>query len=409
MTGRDPGELGIYGFRNRRDHGYNGLELVSSYAVGEPAIWDYLGISGRYSIIMGMPLTFPPRPLRGEMVADFMAPEGARNITYPLVLLEELEASFGKLLLEEPDFRGREVEHTIGRIRSIALQRFKMARHLLTTRKWDFAAVIETGCDRLQHMCWQYMDPEHVGFVPNHPLADVVAEYYGFLDEQIAMLLEGLYDNTLVIVLSDHGAKRMDGGFCINNWLIESGFLTLKHPPDQVKPLRSDQVDWSKTVAWAEGGYYGRIFLNLEGREPEGIVSPARYQTVCQEITKALEAVRGPDGNRLGNRIFQPGQIYKKCHGVPPDLILYPGNLYWRAIGSIGHPGLFIRENDTGLDGANHSQEAMIIAHDPAGEWFQELPSVVSIYDIAPTILGYFGMPIPEGLRGKPLKTRVKL
>jgi len=74
MSSRDPGELGFYGFRNRKDYSYDGYALANSTAVRVPRIWDYLGRQGLRSILLGVPQTYPPRPIRGEMVTCFLTP-----------------------------------------------------------------------------------------------------------------------------------------------------------------------------------------------------------------------------------------------------------------------------------------------------------------------------------------------
>ena len=74
--------------------------------------------------------------------------------------------------------------------------------------------------------------------------------------------------------MSDHGARPMMGGICFNDWLIENGYLTLKEPVREPTPSAKTAIDWSRTVAWGDGGYYGRLFLNVAGREPQGVVQP---------------------------------------------------------------------------------------------------------------------------------------
>ena len=94
-------------------------------------------------------------------------------------------------------------------------------------------------------------------------------------------------DDTIVLVVSDHGAQRLDGGFCVNEWLVREGLLVLKSYPEEVTPFAKLQVDWEKTKVWSEGGYYARVFMNVKGREPQGVIDRADYESVRDEI-KAL-------------------------------------------------------------------------------------------------------------------------
>ena len=115
-----------------------------------------------------------------------------------------------------------------------------------------------------------------------------------------------------MLVVSDHGAKRMDGGIRVNEWLRREGLLQTAREPNGVSALRDVGVDWSRTTAWGEGGYYGRIFLNVRGREPEGTVAPEDYERVRDELAERLAAIPGPDGEPLGTRVFKPEEHLRR-------------------------------------------------------------------------------------------------
>ena len=113
--------------------------------------------------------------------------------------------------------------------------------------------------------------------------------------EQALSLLEVLPDDAMTIVMSDHGARPMMGGLCFNDWLIQERYLTLADPVSAVTPMKEANVDWGRTVAWGDGGYYGRLFLNVKGREPQGILEPARYEEVRDElIAKLMGTMQAP-------------------------------------------------------------------------------------------------------------------
>src|SRR5262249_21405694 len=173
-------------------------------------------------------------------------------------------------------------------------------------------------------------------------------------------LLEVLPDDAVVIVMSDHGARRMDGGVCFNEWLGREGYLSFTETPTVPTAIGKAPIDWPKTVAWGDGGYYGRLFLNVQGREPQGIVEPADYERVRDELIQALEAMAGPDGGPLGTKVFKPQDVYPEVRGVAPDLIVYFGDLEWRSVGQVGGGEVFTYENDTGPDGANHDRTGVV-------------------------------------------------
>ncbi|MGH7822167.1 MAG: alkaline phosphatase family protein, partial [Candidatus Binatia bacterium] len=167
-----------------------------------------------------------------------------------------------------------------------------------------------------------------------------------------------------VLVVSDHGAKRMDGGICINEWLIRNGYLRLHSTPAEPKRLDQVDVDWDRTIAWGEGGYHGRIYLNVKGREPRGVIVPSDYEKVRQELIAAIEAIEDPDGRVIGSRAYRPEDMYPHgARGIAPDLTVYFGDLSWRSVGSVGLGAVHTFENDTGPDEANHDWKAIFLAN----------------------------------------------
>jgi predicted AlkP superfamily phosphohydrolase/phosphomutase len=147
-------------------------------------------------------------------------------------------------------------------------QHFALFRHLLRTHAWDFAMMVEIGVDRIHHGFWQYFDETHHRYQPGNPYQDVILDYYRLVDREVGLTLSELDGETAVLVYSDHGARKMVGGVCINEWLIREGHLTLRTTPASPTRLSMDDVDWPRTKAWGEGGYYGRVFINVRGREP---------------------------------------------------------------------------------------------------------------------------------------------
>ena len=184
---------------------------------------------------------------------------------------------------------------------------------------------------------------------------------------------------------------------------MQEGYLTLLEKPPGIVSLAKAKIDWSKTVCWGEGGYYSRIFFNVKGREPQGVVSPNNYEEVRAEIAQKLEAMCDEKGIPLGTKVFKPEDVYPEARGIPPELIVYFGNLKWRSVGSIGYGSTLTFENDIGPDDANHYQYGICIIHDPLAP---HTPSPaprddLDILDISPTILDLMGMQIPAEMEGK--------
>jgi predicted AlkP superfamily phosphohydrolase/phosphomutase len=258
----------------------------------------------------------------------------------------------------------------------------------------------EIAPDRLHHVFWQHWDPRHPLYEAGNKYETTFQDYYRFLDVEVGKLLEVLPEDAITIVMSDHGARPMMGGFCFNDWLAREGYLALAAQPSHVMPIKDVAIDWSQTVAWGDGGYYGRLFLNVRGREPEGIVEPSRYEEVRDELTARLEAAPGPDGTPLGTTVLKPQDVYPEVRGVAPDLIVYFGDLAWRSVGSVGNRSIYTYENDTGPDGANHDRAGVWAMAGLPGQATGEVTGL-NLVDVGPSILSMFGIDAPEGVVGR--------
>jgi len=406
MSSRTPGDLGIYGFRNRADHSYDGLFIANGAAVKEPRLWDIVGRRGMRSIVLGVPGTFPVRPLNGVMVSCFLTPSTQSQYTFPPALRNEVEDVVGEYLFDCTEFRTEDKDDLLRQIYEMTDKRFKLADHLLSTKPWDLFAMVEMGTDRIYHGFWKDMDPEHRKHLPGGPYEDAILDYHVHVDGLLANLLRHADDETAVLVVSDHGAKRMDGGIRINEWLRREGLLGLEREPEGRSSTRDCGIDWSRTKVWAEGGYYSRVFLNVEGREPEGTIPAADYERFRDELIERISAIPDDQGRPIPTRVFRPEDVYPEIKGVAPDLIVHFGDLYWRAVGTVGgDEGIYTFDNDTGPDDANHAQHGMFILRAPGVE--PGLREGAHLLDVAPTVLELLGQPVPPAMRGASLLERV--
>ena len=405
MSGYDPGQLGVYGFRNRTDYSYGKYAMANSTSIRHDRVWDILSRAGKQVILLGVPQTYPIRPLNGVVVSDFLTPSTQNAYTFPAALKEEVERVAGGYVLDVEEFRTNDKAALLRRIYEKTDKHFAVAEHLLKTKPWDFFMMVEMGTDRIHHGFWGYMDPAHPSYTPGHQYEHAIRDYYRDLDRKIGALLRLIPDDCAVLVVSDHGARAMQGGICLNEWLIQHGYLTLTRYPDRPTRLEELEIDWSRTRAWGDGGYYGRLFLNVKGREPEGIVEPAQYEPLREQLSHELRAIPDPQGRAIGTTVYRPEELYREVTGVPPDLFVYFGDLSWRSVGSVGFNTVHQLENDTGPDGANHDWDGVFIFKGPAAMVPRAVPpsNGFHIYDVAPMLLQLFGLEIPQGLRGKPM------
>jgi predicted AlkP superfamily phosphohydrolase/phosphomutase len=254
----------------------------------------------------------------------------------------------------------------------------------------------------MHHGFWKFMDPEHRKHVAGNPYEHAIRDYYRHVDSLIGDLLRHADDDTFVFVVSDHGAKRLDGGIRINEWLRREGLLATVSEPNGTSSLEQLGVDWSRTTAWGEGGYYSRIFLNVKGREPEGVIEPEDYERVRDDLAQRIASIPDDLGNPMGTMVYKPEDVYAQANGVPPDLIVLFGDLLWRAVGTLGgDEGVHTFENDTGPDDANHAQDGMLIMAGPGIEPGER--EGMHLLDVAPTVLDLLGLPRAAGMRGQSL------
>jgi predicted AlkP superfamily phosphohydrolase/phosphomutase len=410
MTGLDPGQLGFYGFTDRKDYSYDPNISITYRAVKEKTLWDYLGDHELKSIVFNLPLTYPPKPLNGILISSFLTPDKELTFTYPNTIKNEIETiADGNYIIDVENFRTENKRGLLSELYDMAKKRFRVMKSFIRNKKWNLFIAVEMGIDRMHHAFWSYCFSDHPLFQDKNEFKNVMIEYYKFIDAELAELIKEFDYDTELIIVSDHGAKTLKGTFCINDWLMQKGYLKIKNKIDRKTLFEMDNVDWEKTIAWGGGGYYGKIFLNIKDREPNGIIKENKIKNTIEKIKKEISALLDPKGNNIPNEFFEPKKIYKEINGHPPDLIIYLGNLDWRVTSSLGNKSLFMEEN-TPIDNANHAKNGIYIhsmnpksALEYNGEFRVDMKTIkqYSIYDVTPTILGKFNITIPNKMRGR--------
>ena len=401
MSSKDPGQLGFYGFRNRADHSYERMSIATSKMIRVDRVWDILSRAGKQVVVAGVPQTYPVKPVNGCMISSFLTPSTQSQFTHPPELKDELAGLLDEeYMFDVPQFRTENKDHLLEQIYKLADQHHEVVKHLMTTKPWDFFMHVDMGVDRLHHGFWKFFDERHPRYEAGNRYESAIRDYYIHLDDQIGERLALLDDETAVLVVSDHGGQPMMGGICFNEWLKQEGYLKLEYQPEGIVPLEKCEVDWEKTLAWGSGGYYARLFLNVKGREPDGVIDPADYEKVRDELAERIAGIADPDGNPIGSVAHKPEEIYREVNNIAPDLIVYFGNLKWRSVGSLGLNRIHSFENDTGPDDANHAQEGLYIYYDPQRSG-QGRGQTRHLMDIAPTILEKMGVPVPTDMQGR--------
>lgn len=448
MTGKNPGKHGIFEFVRRDHHSKRELAVNASFRHGR-AIWDLLSDAGKRVVVHNFPCTYPPHEINGLMIADFMTPRGRRDFTYPVSLLKEIEEEFGsyRLHLSQTYAEGN-VEAVLDELFDELEYKAKVTEYLMTRYEWDAFFQYFWGTDRIQHELWHIIDETH----PRHNkdeasrYRDRVYDYFKRVDEIVGRLIELAGDDPLVLIASDHGFGPVHKYCSLNIWLLQEGFLQLKRdamtrakrlmfslgltpefafklikkiPLGKLRPSRGvssqpgaskllgtfflsfNDVDWSKSVAFSKGNY-GQIFVNLEGREPNGVVSGKEYESVRDEIIERLCALADPlTGKPWIGAVFRREDIYNgPLVEDAPDIAFLPADMRHLPLGNADFTSNRFMVDAFGISGC-HRMNGVMIAH---GEAIKPASTIEArICDIAPTLLYLTGEDVPDDMDGRVL------
>ena len=256
--------------------------------------------------------------------------------------------------------------------------------------------------DRIQHMFWRYLEEDHPANTVKDKKEhrDEIRNLYRRMDTLLGQTLEKIDDETLVIVMSDHGFNSFRRGVNLNTWLYQNGYLTMNKSP-QGKEWFHD-VDWEKTRAYAVG--LGGIYLNLAGRESQGVVPSCDTQKLKKELCSKLKGLRDDQTGELAIReVYDTHKVYSGPYVADgPDLVVGFSTGYrasWLSV--TGGVTDQVLENNLKSWSGDHCINP------------PEVPGIlfcnskidrthIEITDIAPTVLDLFGVPIPKWMDGNP-------
>jgi len=444
MTGKNPGKHGVFDFCANTTHGYT-RPFVSSRDIQAKTLWTLLSEKGRRVGVINVPITYPPEEVNGFIIPGYQRALTHREYTYPAGLFKEIE-KMGYLL----DYSGDMVPYTDDKTdyiegwKRVVEARKKTSLRLMQEYEWDFFMTVYKCTDEVQHHFWRYHDNSY----PDCPedqrqrYGTVIEEFYQKVDQAVGEQVALLDKNSIVIIMSDHGAGPLHKHFNLNRWLIQEGHMGLKrmrylglarypysylyykilrrvgingidwtvprHLPRAVRKKidprlgldTSTLIDWKRTKAYMGNMTEQGIYINLKGREPEGIISPGyEYERLREELAEKLLSVKDPEtGAKIVERVFKKEELYQGPYAdKAADLYfllkdnwtyILDGTLYRNALVSPANP----------VSGT-HRMEGILIM---AGDVFKNGITLkeTSIMDIFPTILYAMGIPIPDDLDG---------
>lgn len=451
MTGKNAGKHGVFEFFMRAPGGFDEIPVSSATRSGR-TLWELLGDAGKNVLTVNVPVTYPPTPVNGNLIGDFLTPMGDRSFTWPPELLSEVEEATGPYQLYHVEvYRPGRAGVVLDELERVLEANCRANRWLIENKPWDFAMFHVWGTDRFGHELWHLLDERH----PMHDAAeahihrDRALAYWRRVDEVVGEWIAAAGDDVTTIVLSDHGFGPIHHFLVFNVWLLQQGWIRLKPRLGTflrrslfelgVSPalgyrasmklgfarmrlsagvgtrkrwlerinrifLSLNDVDWSRTKIYSKGNY-GQLFLNLRGREPHGIVEPgAEAEAVLNDVTRDLRALREPGtGEPLIGDIWRADELYEGRYADrAPDLTFLPRDMRNKALGTVDFTSHRFVEPAYGNSG-DHRMNGILFMHGPGIRQGVRMDGA-NLIDVAPTILHYLGQGVPEDFDGRVLE-----
>lgn len=430
-TGTSEGMHGVYSPFIKEPGAY-AFRAMSALDIQTKTVWEILSERGLRASVINVPTTYPVVPVNGFMVTGMLTPSLTSEFTHPPSLKSDLLAAVPDYIIEPS--RNKSKEEKSAEFRLCIDARERAIDFLLDRYDWDFLMIVFSILDRTQHDFWEDMDPEHHRHDPNGAHKNFIQEMYERCDSAVGKLLQRLPEGTPILICSDHGFCSSRYEIRMNEWLREKGLLTYNDgfsrrakkkfsewrsrvenrinvaPPAgwdnalDKKAARSravfEEIDWRRTKAFF--GQDRGIWINLRGREAEGIVAPEDFNSVRAEMRAELKELRSPlDGEPAFEQILTREEAFNGQYSDSmPDLIVVTRDPRLVPLEGRSQSGVFVKSATT--SGA-HAPYGIFIA---SGEGIRCGVKIENAHlrDIAPTALYAMDEALTEDMDGRALQ-----
>lgn len=442
MTGMNPGKYGVFDFFIQDQAGNR--RIVQSGNIAAKPLWEILSDYGKRCVVMNVPCTYPPRPINGVIVSGMLTPQGARFCQPPEIESFLHQAVGGYRINERADLPAD--HHLISDLYVVTQKQKEAFAALLRQNEWDFAMLMLRGTDIVCHMFWEDRS--------------VIEDFYQFVDLLVGDLLEE-WPDAAVFLMSDHGFQAQERDFHINRWLIDQGLLKLRRTtreeaswseirkldgkadlrkpmatgsfPKTLQNLRITKAALKRVLPsslWEWGRRHlprtlkGVIPVQVAaevdvkrsqatamqqfGMETKGIsiltpVTSSEYEQVRKHIIESLLKLRDPEtGSLIVSAAHRREDLYKGPYvNRAPDIVLELEEGYNITNSFITKSYITRRER---LRGCHHREGIFIASGNEIKQGNKLTDQEIYIWDLAPTILHCFGLPIPDKYDGRVLK-----
>ena len=463
MTGKNPGKHGLFHFISPKQGSYD-FFYTNANTRSSKTIWRILSDHGRKSGVVNVPMTFPPEEIAGYMISGMDTPDENSEFMYPRSLRDELRKDFGEVRLEirHLEFMRSDDKRdsVLKDMAELEEHRSQLARHLIRKYPVDIFMLVFCSVDQIQHYFWHFMDKGHYRYDPegSQKYSDAILKAYQKIDEKLGEILDAVSEDTIIVLMSDHGAGPSSSRVIhLNRYLSDIGVLNFKEntkgsllnsiirgldpvlrrtlSPKQKAKIANffpeirkkwetrltslSTIDWAKTKAYCYEilPTYTNIWINLKGKRPQGTVNPGtEYNELLDFLTGKLYELEDPKtGKKIVKNIFRKDEVYTGPYmEMAPDLLLswWDDDSFTIRPSTAKKGGQIIRSLDEGFDNlvnwsGTHRFKGIFLLK---GKPFKNvhIGDGTNIVDLAPTLLYLMGCPIPQDMDGKVIEAAFK-
>lgn len=418
MTGKNPGEHGVFEFIRAEDRGAEVYwTLYDARDIDAETIWSIASRQKRRIAALNFPLTAPaPEGIDGAIVPGFIPAKHLRRNTHPRELFERIKTDVEGFDAKElawdfdkekqamesltADETARWVRYHLPR----EGQWFKVAEYLLDRERPDLMAVMFDGTDKIQHQAWPWLDPELLPPDPqghDREMRDVCLEYFRNLDGYIEKLVTMAGPDTQVFFASDHGFTASTFVLRINTFLGEKGYLVWGKSDGSEQSVRREasdfaNLDWAKTLAYCQTPSSNGICIRVAEKPGDPGIRPEDYEAFRDKLIADLYTIQDPKTGEpvvidvLKREEWFPGRHMKRA----PDLTLVLRDHGFVSIRNF-EPVVAHRPSAIGT----HHPDGIFMACGP-GIAASGMVDARQIVDVAPTLLHSLGLPVPSDFEG---------
>lgn len=439
QTGVRPDKHGIYEFSQYEPGTYK-PGLVSSKSIRKNTIWKILSDAGKKIALVGVPVTYPPEQINGIVLSGLLTPSIESGFVYPSEFKRELLEHIGDYRIHTSPgvFPSKGVNKFLKELIYTEKKRTEAFEYISNKLECDISMIYFQSVDSLQHVLWSWQDPNNSDY--SSEKFEKTAVFYKSIDDNIGKLLQLAGEHTNIIIMSDHGFGPLKKTLMANKFLESEGFLKIRTSfkaqaliklvnllkrIDFLKIRRvflnierrnellgsvtyDVAIDWSKTTAYMPcGSQTGNIYINLEGREPEGIVTAKQYNQLREQLKTLFEALKDPEmGKPVIKQVYYREDVADVDFKSAPDILVESENgyLFGRGVecSRIWHNPV-LGKQETGC----HQKDGIYVFYGPDFRRGQG-QAEIDIVDLPATILAMMGVEPPSYFDGEIMEFALK-